>query len=345
MEPLPSGVTPDRLMQLTGGYAPPLIIETALRLGVFDTLDRGALNIDQLLAVTGASARGLGMLLNALVSLDLVTKTSERFALTEESARFLVRGKPTFHGAFFLMTSGLQLPHWAKLTEIVTTGRPAERINSEDDGARFFLGFVEDIFPIHFPGAQTLAAELDVAGADGPMSVLDLAAGSGVWSIALAKQSPHVRVTAVDWAAVIPVTKKVTTREGVAARYRFVEGDLLDADFGSGHAIATAGHILHSEGEERSRALFQKTFDALAPGGTIAIAEILVDADRRGPAPALMFAINMLVHTDQGGTFSLEEISAWLEDAGFASVRTIAAPGLARQIILATKPLAPRVEA
>ena len=339
METASTKVTPDRLMQITGGYAPPLIVETALRLGVFDALDQGTKNIDQLLAATGASARGLGMLLNALVGLDLLTKTSDdRFDLTEESARFLVRGKPTFHGAFFLMTSGLQLPYWAKLTEIGTTGRPAERINSESDGSRFFLEFVEDIFPIHYPGAQSLATALNVAGAGGPISVLDLAAGSGVWSIALAKQSPHVRVTAVDWAAVIPVTKKVTTREGVADRYRFIEGDLLDADFGSGHAIATAGHIVHSEGEERSRALFKKTYDALAPSGTIAIAEILVDADRRGPAPALMFAINMLVHTDQGGTFSLGEITSWLEDAGFESVRTIEVPGLARQIILATKP-------
>ena len=339
MEATSGRMTPERLMQLTGGYAPPLIIETALRLGVFDALDQGAKKIDQLLRTTGASARGMGMLLNALVGLDLLTKSGDdRFDLTEESALFLVRGKPTFHGAFFLMTSGLQLPHWAKLTEVVTTGRPAQRINSESDGTRFFLGFVEDIFPIHFPGAQSLAAALNVAGADGPISVLDLAAGSGVWSIALAKQSPHVRVTAVDWAAVIPVTKKVTAREGVADRYRFVEGDLLDADFGSGHAIATAGHILHSEGEERSRLLLKKTFDALAPGGTIAIAEILVDAERRGPAPALMFAINMLVHTDHGGTFSLEEIGAWLRDAGFESVRTIEAPGLARQIILATKP-------
>ena len=326
-------------MQLTGGYAPPLVVETALRLGIFDALGPGSQKFDQLLAATGASTRGLGMLLNALVGLDLLTKGSDgRFDLTEESALFLVRGKPTFHGAFFLMTSGLQLPHWAKLTEIVMAGTPAERINSEDDGTRFFLQFVEDIFPIHYPGAHRLAVALDIAGTSGPISVLDLAAGSGVWSIALAKQSPHVRVTAVDWAAIIPVTKKVTTREGVADRYRFIEGDLLDADFGRGHAIATAGHIVHSEGENRSRALFKKTFDALAPGGTIAIADLLVDADRCGPVSALMFALNMLVHTDQGGTFSLGEITAWLESAGFKFVRTIEAPGLARRIILATKP-------
>jgi hypothetical protein len=93
--------------------------------------------------------------------------------------------------------------------------------------------------------------------------------------------------------AVIAITRKVATREGVVDRFRFVEGDLHEADFGTGYTIATAGHILHSEGEQRSRALLKKTFAALAPGGLIAIAEILVDPDRRGPLPALMFALNM----------------------------------------------------
>ena len=81
--------------------------------------------------------------------------------------------------------------------------------------------------------------------------------------------------------------------------------------------MATLGHILHSEGRERSRALLTKTFHALAPGGTIAIAEFLVNADRTGPLNALFFAVNMLVNTDSGDTYSFEEISSWLEEAGF----------------------------
>jgi hypothetical protein len=106
----------------------------------------------------------------------------------------------------------------------------------------------------------------------------------------------------------------------------------------AGHAIATAGHIIHSEGEERSRRLFKKTFDALAPGGTLAIADILVDASRAAPLPALIFAVNMLVNSDHGDTLSFEEISEWLRDAGFGDIQTVDAPGLAPLLILATKP-------
>jgi SAM-dependent methyltransferase len=283
------------------------------------------------------------MLLNVLVGLDLLAKDHEgRYTLTPESATFLVRGKPGFHGAFFMLTSEPMLPAWRHLYEIVRTGRPAQRINLEGDGVPFFSRFVEDIFPIHYPAAQRLAEVLGVANATAPLSVLDLGAGSGVWSVALAQRSPHVRVTAVDWAGVISTTRTVTTRLGVADRFRFVPGDLLEADFGSGHAIATAGHLLHSEGEARSRRLLERAFDALVPGGTIAIAEILVGADRTRPLPALIFALNMLVNSDQGDTFSLDEITAWLNDAGFEDVRTVAAPGLAPLLILARRGAARR---
>jgi 2-polyprenyl-3-methyl-5-hydroxy-6-metoxy-1,4-benzoquinol methylase len=272
--------------------------------------------------------------------LDLLSKDEAgRYALTEESATFLVTGKPGFHGAFFLLTSEPMLSSWGKLHEIMRTGQPAHGINREQDGVVFFQRFVEDIFPVHYAGAQALAKALGVSKAGAPVSVLDLAAGSGVWSIALAQHSPRVRVTAVDWPGIIAITQKVTARYGVADRYTFVAGDLHEADFGQSHAIATLGHILHSEGEERSRQLLRKTFDALAPGGTIAIAEILVDAERRAAVPALIFAVNMLVNSDQGDTFTFDEIRGWLNDAGFARVRTVEAPGLAPLLILATKPI------
>jgi ubiquinone/menaquinone biosynthesis C-methylase UbiE len=332
-------VSPERLMQFTFGFAPPLIIETALRYGVFDILDKGAKSLEALCVETRTSPRGLRIILDALVGLDVLTKDGVgHYALTEESATFLVTGKPTYHGAFFLLTKEPMLSAWGKLEEAVRSGRPAHHINREQEGTSFFLKFVEDIFPIHYAGAQTLATALGVQSTSVPISILDLAAGSGVWSVAIAQQSPQIRVTAVDWPGVIPVTQKVTARYGLADRYTFVAGDLHDANFGQGHTIATLGHILHSEGESRSRRLLRKTFEALAPGGTIAIAEILVDAKRRAAVPALIFAVNMLVNSDEGDTFSFDEIRGWLQDAGFEGVRTIEAPGLAPLLILATKP-------
>src|SRR5439155_26810671 len=122
-------------------------------------------------------------------------------------------------------------------------------------------------------------------------------------------------------------TKRITQKFGVGDRFRFIEGDLLKADFGRGYDIATLGHILHSEGAERSRQLLKKTFRALKPGGTIAIAEWLVNDQRTEPAPSLMFAVQMLVYPEKGNTFSFNEIKTWLEEAGFKRVRKLEVPG------------------
>ena len=330
-------VTPERIMQMAWGYAPPLILEAAIHHRVFDVLDEGPKTLEQLSASTGASARGLRSIADALVGFELLARTSGgAYTLTPESAAFLVSTKPSFQGGMIKHTSIQLLPRWLKLNEVVKTGKPVSSVNVEGQGAAFFHDFVIDIFPLSYPAAKELAAHLNLT-ATGATSALDLAAGSGVWGIALAQAAPNLRVTSVDWPEVIPVTQKVVGQFGLTDRFTFSSGDLMQADFGSDHDVATLGHILHSEGEERSKALLAKTFVALASGGTIAIQEFLVDPDRNGPPGSLIFGVNMLVNTDKGDTFSFEEISSWLVEAGFVNARTIPTHGPS-PIILATKP-------
>jgi ubiquinone/menaquinone biosynthesis C-methylase UbiE len=325
-------------MQFAWGYVPPLILEAAIRHRIFDVLDNGPKTISELQKETGASERGLAAIMNALVGLNFLSKDQQdRFSLTPESATFLVSTKPGFQGGLIRHCSQHLIPKWLNLNEIVGTGRPVEAVNQQEQGSDFFQEFVNDIFPMSYPAAQTLARHLDLKSARQPVRVLDLAAGSGVWGIALAQSSDQVRVTAVDWSGVIPVTRKTVSGFGLADRFSFIEGDLLQVDFGSDYTVATLGHILHSEGRERSKALLAKTFHALAPGGIIAIAEFLVNPDRRGPVNGLFFAVNMLVNTDTGDTYSFEEIGEWLREAGFVNARTIESPGPS-PLILATKP-------
>jgi 3-hydroxy-5-methyl-1-naphthoate 3-O-methyltransferase len=336
--PATTPVTPERIMQFAWGYVPPLLLEAAIRHRIFDLLDGGPKTVSEIQKETGASERGLSAVMNALVGLNFLAKDKHGyFSLTPESATFLVSTKPSFQGGMLRHGSQQLIPKWLHLNEIVMTGEPAAAVNKEESGGDFFQQFVNDIFPLSYPAAQVLSRHYNANGAAPAVRVLDLAAGSGVWGIAMAQGSEKVSVTAVDWPEVIPVTRKTVARFGLADRFSFVEGDLLRADFGSGHNLATLGHILHSEGSERSQVLLKKTFQALAPGGTISIAEFLVNADRTGPLNALFFAVNMLVNTDSGDTYSFEEISSWLKAAGFTDPRTLDAPGPS-PLILATKP-------
>ena len=316
-------VTPERLMELSFAYAPPLIISAAAGNKVFDALENGAKTAEEVAKETAASPRALRILMNALVGLDLLKKDRRgRYSLTPESAAFLISDKPGTHAGFFGTIAPQLISKWLRLTDIVR---------------EFFSQLVENIIPMSYPAAQKLGDHLKIAKTKNEIRVLDLAAGSGIWGIVLAQKSPRVRVSAVDWAGMIPTTKQITEKYGVRERFNFVEGDLSQANFGTGYDVAILGHILHSEGEKRSRELLKKTFRALKSGGVIAIAEWLVNDQRTEPLHALMFAVQMLVNTEKGDTFSFNEIKRWLEEAGFKKVRKREAPGPS-PLILATKP-------
>jgi SAM-dependent methyltransferase len=314
------------------GYTAPMIVGAAVEHRIFDLLEKGPKSAADVSRENGASMRGVRAIMNALTAFELLFKDNDgRYSLTPESANFLVRGKPGFIGRFMQHGNTL-IPKWLHLGEIVRTGRPAMAVNQEREGSEFFESFVEDLFTVGYAAARALAAAFPNA-----KRVLDLAAGSGVWSIPLAQNSKEVRVTAVDWPGVLPATKRMTERMGVAGQYELRAGDLHEADFGQGYDLAALGHILHSEGEARSRELLGKVFPALVPGGAIAIAEFIANENRSGPPLAMLFAVNMLVNTEEGDTFTVPEIFQWLAEAGFVDARLMEVPG-PFPLILATKP-------
>ena len=324
-------------MQLAWSFAPGLVVEAAVQHGVFERLDQGPRSVADLAAETGTSIRGLTAILNVLVGLELLAREGDRYALTLESAAFLVPSRPGYHGMIFRHICGQLLPRWLELNEIVRTGQPVSHVNKEEEGAQFFAEFVESLFPVSFSAASALGEHLGLPEATAPVSVLDVGAGSGVWGIALAKQSPQVRIRAVDWPRVLEVTKSVAARHGVADRLTIAPGEFTEADFDSGHHVATVGHILHSEGRERSQRLLKKIWNALAPGGTIAIQEFVPNEDRTGPLHTLIFAVNMLVNTDAGDTFTFAEMSAWLTEADYVNPRLLDVPSVS-PLVLADKP-------
>jgi SAM-dependent methyltransferase len=334
----PAPVTPERIMQFMWGYAPPMMLETAVRTGIFDRLAKSPATAETVAADLDLSLRGTRGLLHALVGFNFLERDDAgRFSNGPEAAKFLISASPASLAGLISHNSRAHIPSWLKLEEVVRTGRPVvHAVNQEGDGTTFFHQLVSDIFPMSFPAGKALQAHLGLTAPGAPVSVLDIAAGAGTWGIALAQGAPRVSVTAVDWPGILPVLREHAERFGVADRVRTSAGDLLSADFGRGHHLAVLGHILHSEGEARSRELLKKVAAAVAPGGTIAIAEFLVDDDRRGPVNGLIFALNMLVNTDHGDTYSVTTIAGWLAEAGFADVRTLAAPGPS-PLILATR--------
>lgn len=333
----PMPPTPERIIQLAWGFAPPLILHAATRLRLLDPLEAGPRTAVELAAAAGASVRGTTILLDALVGVQFLTKVDSRYELAPESATFLVSTQPRFHGPYLEHMCAQLIPQWQHLTEVVRSGRPVARTNTETDGGEHFARFVESLFPLGEPLASAVADHLGLTDSDEPKSVLDVGAGSGVWGITLARLSPGVRIRAVDFPSVLEVARTVAQRHGVDDRLTTVAGDFLEADLGRDHDLATLGHILHGEGPERVQRLLARVGEALRPGGRIVITEFVPNDERTAPTQPLIFAVNMLVNTQLGGTYTEAELFGWLRAAGFVNPCRLAAPGPAA-VLLAQRP-------
>jgi ubiquinone/menaquinone biosynthesis C-methylase UbiE len=333
----PRGVTLQRLMQTLNGFAPGIMIDAGIELGIFDALSSGPLTSGEVAERCRLSVRGTRRVLDALASLDWLKKSDGRYTLVPESATFLVKTSPAFLGGIVRQHLHRMLPVWQQLESVMRTGAPAKSLDGEQEGSTYFRDFVPALFSLNHAAGRVLAKTLLAERGDRPIRVLDVGAGSGVFGIAFAAETPRVTVTAADWKEVLSVTRQIAREWKVEKQFSFAEGDLFESDFGSGFDVAVLGNILHMEGEERCRELLRKVYGALSAGGTVAIFEFVPEDDRSGPAMPLIFSITMLLHTAQGDTYTLRELSQWLAEAGFRNIRRLETPSPC-PAILADKP-------
>ena len=317
-----SSTGPQSLMQMHFAMMQSRVLAVGVQLDLFSRLADGLDRAPLLAAALGASERGLRMLLDALTALGLLTKTEDRYGLTALARAHLVRSSPDYVGAM-LETDDIWNA-WSRLAEEVRSGRAVDPVERRERAETFFPMLIRSLHVMNRAPAERLAAALCADSAHTARMALDVACGSGIWGIALALAAPSARVTAHDFPAVLTETRGYVARSGLADRFDYLAGDLNEVDFGTDRFdVAILGNIVHSEGERSSRALFSRLYRALRPGGRLAIADLVPNDNRTGPPMALLFALNMLVNTERGDTFTLPEYTAWLREAGFARVQTV----------------------
>jgi cyclopropane fatty-acyl-phospholipid synthase-like methyltransferase len=173
-------------------------------------------------------------------------------------------------------------------------------------------------------------------GSAGVARLLDIGGGSGAYSIAFAQASPTMQATIFDLPTVLPIAERHVAEAGLSERVKTQVGDLTKDDFGGGYDLVLLSAICHMLGPEENVDLLRRAGAALKPGGRIAIQDHVMNAEHTTPRAGALFAINMLVGTPNGGTFSEAEYRQWLEQAGFAAVHRHPLPG-PNDLIIATK--------
>jgi len=303
---------------------------------VFSAIGEGARTATAIAARVKAPERGVRILCNYLTTLGFITKSGDAYALTPDSAFFLTKQSPAYLGGTmnFLHTPAL-IKNYGRLTETIRNGAVAPEGNTVSEQNPIWVEFARAMVPMMVPAAQVIADVLGVASA-GPMRVLDIAAGHGIFGITIAQRNPAAEITAVDWPAVLAVATENATAMGVASRHHTRPGSAFTVDFGSGYDVVLMTNFIHHFDPPTNVTLFKKTASALKPGGRIAVLEMVPNEDRVSPPLAAGFALTMLAGTPAGDAFTLKDITAMLADAGFGDVSIHPTPGPG-SVVLATR--------
>lgn len=313
-------MSPETLLPIAMSFTPYFLLKAALELDVFTLLSGGAAEAAEVAGRAGAQPRSMAMLLDALVGLELLTKRGTAYELAPTARQCLVKTSPDYMGGMLSMDRMLE--SWSHLADCVRQGGGSMHVDVQKEAEQFFPVLISGLHVAHRRQAAQLAGEMSMGHMG--LRVLDIACGSGVWGIAFAAADPACIVTAQDFPGVLDHTKRYVERHHVKHQFRYLPGNLESVDFGEGaFDVAILGHIVHSEGIEASRALFRRLHRALAPGGRIVILDMIPNDERTGPPFPLLFALNMLLHTSCGGTYTLAEYKGWLTEAGFSKVGTM----------------------
>jgi 2-polyprenyl-3-methyl-5-hydroxy-6-metoxy-1,4-benzoquinol methylase len=185
-----------------------------------------------------------------------------------------------------------------------------------------WVEFARTMVPMVAP-AITPLAEAVVAHRPGPIRVLDIAAGHGMFGIGIARLNPAARIVALDWAAVLEVAKENARAAGVLERMEFLPGSAFEVEFGGPYDAVLLTNFLHHFDEETCVNLLRKIRSALAPGGVTATLEFVPNDDRVTPVMAAQFSMMMLGTTAKGDAYTLRDLERMHVAAGFSGI----APG------------------
>ncbi len=269
------------------------------------------------------------MLLNALVSLKLLEKRDGVYSNTPVAARFFVEGTPDSARTAQLHTVNMW-KRWSSLTEAVQAGTTV--VPRADNG--WVKSFIAAMDHNARGRARAVVQAVQVNGAK---QMLDLGGGSGAYSIAFAQAAPGLHAEIVDAPEVLTLAQEYVHKSGLDDRISTRAGDMLSVPLEAGkYDLVLLAAICHMFSPEENKQLLQRAYATLAPKGRLVISDFILEADKTGPRFAALFALNMLVGTRAGSSYSKPEYDAWLKDAGFAEIKRVRVPGPA-SLMIATK--------
>jgi SAM-dependent methyltransferase len=309
------------LAAMAGAHAEARALQVALKLGIFELLVQQASQAaNEIAASLGTDRRATMLLANAMVALGLLDKHEDNYRLSSTAYRYLVKSSPEYLGGMILFDEAI-FPYWVTLEDSVRSGtsaRSPDMFQSAPEDTERFIRAMDSLTRARGDAAW-VAEHLDLAGI---RTVADLGGGPGTYLAAIVQRHQKVRGAVWDLPATLKVTRRILAEREpqIMARIELLEVDYLKAPLPGPVDAVFMSNIVHSEQERDNASLMAKCFDAIAPGGLIALKDHVMNGDLTDPRAGAIFSLYLLLMT-RGRDYSFDEIAGWLSAAGFIDTK------------------------
>jgi len=310
-------LNPGHLLKLSGSYWEPCTLHAGVKLDVFTIIGNARLSNKDVAQKLSADKRGVEMLLNALAAMNLLNKNDAGYSNTPLSASFLVKDSPQYIGHIISHHHHL-VDSWAQLEAAILSGKPVRTMVSHDDEKR--ESFLMGMFNIAMNLAPVIVPLVNLADRH---HLLDLGGGPGTYAIQFCLNNPKLKATVYDLPTTRTFAENTIAQFNLTDRIDFKDIDYLEENIERQYDVAWLSHILHGEGPEDCRKIINKTVSALKPGGMILIHEFILENTMDGPLFPALFALNMLLGTTAGQSYSEKQLMDMLSEAGVGELRRI----------------------
>ncbi|MCP4259986.1 MAG: methyltransferase domain-containing protein [Planctomycetes bacterium] len=325
--------TVEEVLDMARLFQPVCVLAAAADLDVFSPLHEKPMTAQALASGLGTDSRATTILLDALVSMEYLIKQGNDYHVSEDVAKLLTEKSannilPMVHH----MSNCLR--RWAMLADVTKTGKPAERTPSVRGEAADLAAFIGAMNNFSGPVAVEVVDKLQ------PLKfnhLLDIGGASGTWTIAFLNAVPEAKATLFDLPPVISMAQKRIGEVGLDERVSLVPGDFYTDDLPDGADLAWLGAICHQNSREQNHVLFTNIHKVLKADGAVVIRDVVMDQSHTKPKSGALFAVNMLVNTEVGGTYSFDEYKQDLNKAGFGQVKLVHQDEFMNSLIRAEK--------
>lgn len=312
---------PAELLETSGNYWQSSALQAGIRLDLFSHLSGASLPAEALAQLLKCDTRALTMLLRALTAMDLLIKDNIGYRCPEPICFWLDANSNQYLGHIIRHHHHL-VESWNRLDRAVQSGRPQRQDSSfdEDEWRKDFLLGMHNL-------ASMLAPKLvPLLPLPRTRTLLDVGGGPGTWSIHFCHQYPQLRATVFDRLESEAIFSRNIAKAGMSERIAFRGGDFLEDSLGSDFDVVWLSHVLHGEGPDRAAQLIRRAATAVSAGGVLLVHEFILNDDAQGPVFPALFALNMLLGTEQGQTYSGREIIGMCQATGLTEVQRIPLP-------------------